>query len=124
MYHLLLQFPTMPVVTLCRVNIHSIRADRQKAIEVSSVCPVGLSRARKLFREKNYVVLSALKDKPRSPVWKMDPREGTKSEPNGTCYALQATGYELLRNQICSFSLFMSESPIRGEQIYELYRTM
>ena len=58
-----------------------IRADRQEATEVSSICPPGLSRVRKLLRERNCgAIFSSLKDEPGSPERKLAVRQGTSQE--------------------------------------------
>lgn len=59
---------------------YSIRADRQEATEVGSVCPMGLSKVRKLLREGNCdAIFNPLKDEPGSPERKLALRQGTKS---------------------------------------------
>lgn len=58
---------------------YSIRADREEAIEVMSICLMGLSRVRKLLREGNCdAIFNPLKDEPGRPEWKLAPRQGTK----------------------------------------------
>ena len=58
-----------------------IRADRQEATEVRSLCPPGLSRVRKLLREGNCdAIFSSLKDEPGSPERKLAVRQGTSQE--------------------------------------------
>lgn len=98
---------------------YSIRADRQEATEVRSVCPTGLSKVRKLLREGNCdAIFNPLKDEPGSPEQKRALRQGTKSGHQSHVARAQPsshTAWKMLPHQMCSPSLFLSESPLRDK---------
>lgn len=84
-----------------------------------SICLMGLSRVRKLLREGNCdAIFNPLKDEPGRPEWKLAPRQGTRvgHQSHMACVKpYMPTGWEMLHHYMCSLSLFMSESQVRGK---------
>lgn len=75
---------------------YSIRADRQEATEVRSVCPRGLSKVRKLLREGNCdAIFNPLKGEPGNPDWKLALRQGTKSGHQSPVARVQPSSHRM-----------------------------